>query len=49
MHNVVLLCVLQLLDAVINVAVALVFRVLFPVRLLENVDSTSLCYQEDRR
>ena len=42
--NVVLVSGIEQSDSVIHIHVSILFQILFPVRLLQNVEQSSLCY-----
>ena len=44
MNNVVLVSVVQQSDSVIHIHVSILLHILFPIRLLLNVEQSSLCY-----
>ena len=43
-YNVVLVSSVQQSDLVIHVHVSILFQILFPFRLLQNIEQSSLCY-----
>ena len=43
-NNVVLVSGVQQSDSVIHIHVSILFQVLFPLRLLQNIELSSLCY-----
>ena len=43
-NNVVLVSGVQQSDSVIHVHVSILFQILFPIRLLHNIEQSSLCY-----
>ena len=43
-NNVVLVSGVQQSDSVIHIHVSLLFQILFPIRLLQNIEQSSLCY-----
>ena len=43
-NNIVLVSGVQQSDSVIPIQVPLLFQILFPFRLLENIEQSSLCY-----
>ena len=43
-NNVVLVSGVQQSDSVIHIHVSILFQILFPFRLLENIEQSSLCY-----
>ena len=43
-NNVVLVSGVQQSDSVIHIHVSILFQILFPVRLLQNIEKSSLCY-----
>ena len=44
MNNVVLVSGVQHSDSVIHIHVSILFQILFPFRLLRNIEQSSLCY-----
>lgn len=46
-NNVVLVSGIQRSDSIIHIHVSILFQILFPVRLLCNVEQSSLCYAID--
>ena len=45
-NNVVLVSGVQQSDSVIHIQVSILFQVLFPLKLLQNIEQSSLCYQK---
>ena len=43
-NNVVLVSGVQHSDSVIHINVSILFQILFPFRLLQNIEQSSLCY-----
>ena len=43
-NNVVLVLGVQQSDSVIHIHVSILFQILFPFRLLQNIEQSSLCY-----
>ena len=43
-NNVVLVSAVQQSDSVIHIHVSILFQILFPFRLLQNIEQSSLCY-----
>ena len=43
-NNVVLVSGVQQSDSVIHIHVSILFQILFPFRLLQNIEQSSLCY-----
>ena len=43
-HNVVLVSGIQQSDLVIHIHVSILFQIFFPLRLLQNIEQSSLCY-----
>ena len=43
-NNVVLVSGVQQSDSVIHIHVSILFQILFPIRLLQNIEQNSLCY-----
>ena len=43
-NNVVLVSGVQQSDSVINIHISILFQILFPFRLLHNIEQSSLCY-----
>ena len=43
-NNVALLSIVQQSDSIIHIHVSILFQIIFPIRLLHNIEQSSLCY-----